>query len=198
MRALSRHAARRLGVATPAPRNGTAWSSVLPHFPARRATIGAMTSRSTRSATTMYDICQRSRRASSSVDDARTRARRASRRRERASSSEHAERRRHRLRRSRPGRRSRARSPASVWISRSSKRSPAASRTHASFWSVAAGSQRLRGRRATSPSPDPQVRVDADDLRFARRETEDLAAAAADRGTAGRRPAPASASRRGR
>ena len=69
--------------------------------------------------------------------------------------------------------------PTSACSSRSSKRAPAASRTQPTFSSVASGRHRLRrvGRGAVART---QVRVDADDLRLARREREDLRRAAAD------------------
>ena len=69
--------------------------------------------------------------------------------------------------------------PVSVWISRSSNRSPAASRSRASFSSVAAA-LRLRTVSGCSGVPLLQVGVDPDDLRVLRRDRQHLRPAAAD------------------
>ena len=131
--------ARRRRLARPARRIGTAWSCVLLGTMFRRAARRpARASPWLRSGTTMYDICQRSRRRSSSstiCDSVPTSVTGASMR----VVFGHAERAGHRF----DDRTSRSSvtctNPTSVWISRSSNRSPAASRNHASFWSVAAG-----------------------------------------------------------
>ena len=177
-------------------RTGTACHDA-PTFP-RAARRRARTSRSLRSATTMYDICQRSRRCferrrrcSSSVPTSvgrREHARRRPRRRTSSRSPSSDARRR---------RRSRARSRAATGSRGRRSRSPAASRTHASFWSVAAGVSdcAVSGDVAVTRA---QVRVDADDLRFARRERRGSSGAPPPMRNGRSAAAPASACRRDR
>ena len=170
---------RRRRVARPARRSGTAWSccSLLSGEARDDRRERRRSIRRRRRCTTSASARAA---ASSDVDDLVVGADERHGGASRASSSDDAERARHRLRRSPSASSVTCTKPTSVWISRSSNRVARGVAHPRELLVGRRGRQRLRGVSGEFAVARPQVRVDADDLRLARREREDLRPAAAD------------------